>query len=462
MADNNTTQSRALQRAQDYNLKELVLSAAHYNGKTYELRYIFKELKIQEDIFHGCITGEISLVDAVDLPQLLPLIGEEKIKVVFSKFKTGQPDSPEFPDYVMTFRVYNISQRKVDNTKVQTYTLYLVSEEFIKNFTIRLSRSFVNMPYSSMIDKAYNEKVRVSKPIVIEPTKGDKRYISPNITPFEMFNTLASQSVSSEGNGECYVFYEDKDQFNYVSLGKLLTQAVVNPNEPIIYRPKNLTFDSVTHTKKLAVERRNIEKYIYSKEFNILQNEATGLYASKAITIDLIRQKIGQVELDLDASFGTFKHLENNKYWTENLDTLHKPDSHVKYISTDTGQDSPDVPWISEKDSSIKSKNIEEYVLRRTSQLDQINTTRMLINIPGNPTMKVGQVIDVNLPQNLGKVSLQHPEQLDRYRSGRFLIISAMHTITLTSYNIHMEIAKDSYLSPIEHVDAFELYKDVK
>ena len=45
-------------------------------------------------------------------------------------------------------------------------------------------------------------------------------YCFQNIAPVKAIKKLANRSISNEGNGYFYVFYEDRDQFNFVTLGK--------------------------------------------------------------------------------------------------------------------------------------------------------------------------------------------------------------------------------------------------
>jgi hypothetical protein len=445
-----------LRRAEDYQFKSVMLYA--FDGQGYDIRFLMGEINLREDLFNGCCSGTISLIDSVSLPELMPLVGEERLEIVFTKYTTGLFNSDVFPDYVMKFRVYDISAREVSDHKRQNYILHLVSEEFLNNFRFKISRAFCNpaMPYSDMVQKVFDEKIKVTKDIYIEPTKHDHKYVAPNITPFEMFNVLASRSVSEKGYGVGYVFYEDKDQFNFVPIGKLLNQKEL-PGV-YVYRTKNLGYGDFK-MRELEEETRNVTRYQYSGMFNVLKNLTGGMYASRLITVDPLRQQINKLDFDVEKEFKKFIHMETVKPWTPGQLCLGSIQSHIKCTTTDTFHDT--LAHISSKEPGIKPKNVEEYVLHRTSELHQTDTIKMMINVPGNPTFKAGQVINFQVPSNIGKLSEAYKEEPDKYLSGRYLIVSLMHNIHDAGYSCQMEIIKDTLLSPIVQVDPVNLFKGI-
>jgi hypothetical protein len=458
MADSPGT-VRSLRQENDFILKKVELIVPRAGG-TYDMKLQRAKVDISQDIYTGSMVGEMDVFDSMDMPQMMPFLGDEKIRFVFTRYAASDnPDvNDELPDFDMTFRIYSVSGRTSNNTKAQTYTIHFVSEEFIKNFKTRIKMGFKDTTYSDMVQKVYDQKIKTNKPIVVEKTKYEYDFVSPNITAFELFNQLASKSLSDEGNGPAYFFYEDTQQFNFVSIGKLLQQE---PAEKYIYQVANVLDEAegLYKPRTIASDMIRAQNYRHTGTFNTLKNLASGMYGSHAITIDPIRRMIKRVEFDITQEFDKFKHLHPVKPFTDDLDALKAPDAHMRVVFTNKDQET--LEWIGGKDASIKSSNIEEYLLHRTSYIHQMNTTKMGIVVSGDPRRKAGEIIEFLLPQNMGNVNKENPQELDSYLQGKFLITAIKHTITTNSYQMHMEIVKDTFFSDIKHVDPTQVYKNI-
>lgn len=449
----------SLRQENDFILKKVELIVPRAGG-TYDIKLQRTRVDISQDIYTGAMVGEMNMFDSMDMPHMMPFLGDEKIRFVFTRYaESPTPDSAdELPDFDMTFRIYSVSGRTSNNTKAQTYTIHFVSEEFIKNFKTRVKMGFKNTKYSDMVQKVYDQYVKIDKPIVIEPTKYEYDFVCPNLNAFEMFNQLAAKSLSEEGNGPAYFFFEDTHQFNFVSIGKLLQQE---PTAKFIYQVSNVLDETEGLYKPRTIETDMIraQNYRHTGTFNTLKNLASGMYGSHAITIDPIRRLIKRVDFDITQEFDKFKHLHPVKPFTDDLDALKAPDAHMRVIFTNKDQDT--LEWIGGKDKSIKPTNIEEYLLHRTSYLHQLNTTKMAIVVSGDPRRKAGEIIEFLLPQNMGNVNKENPQELDNYLQGKFLVTAIKHSITTNSYKMHLEIVKDTFFSNIEHVDPTEVYKNI-
>lgn len=438
----------------DFYLKECTLFA--YNGAEYDIKLHRTTFRFHEDIFSPFISASLDIDDAVDYPHWMPLIGEEKIKIVLTRQdETGKGEEGGFlPDMVLEFRVYKVSGRQTQNDKIQTYTLHLVSEEFIKNMKQKVYRAWKAKPYSDIVQEIYDEKIKINKPIVIEPTKYDQDFISRNISPMELMQQLASRSISSEENGTAYLFFEDREKFNFVSIGKLLTAA---STEEYYYAPRNVMEQE--HVRPIESDIKNADHYHWNQSFDVLKNLSTGMYGQNLITVDPLRQVFEEIPFDLNAEFDKFKHVDTEKFFTDKLDALNGPDASVKLVFTNKDHDV--VEHIVARDPTIKPYKLEEYVLHRTSQLIQIDNFKVGINVSGDPRRKVGDVIEFKLPQVAGRISDEFPQELDNYFQGRYLVASIQHNLSLTGYEMKLELIKDTFFSKIEHVDVVELYKNI-
>ena len=87
--------------------------------------------------------------------------------------------------------------------------------------------------------------------------------------------------------------------------------------------------------------------------------------------------------------------------------------------------------------------DIETYVPYRTAQLALINNTKIECTVFGQPGIKVGDIVNLNLPsqQNDNKSS---SVILDKYYSGKYIVTAVRHIYALEEYQTMIEIAKES------------------
>jgi len=130
--------------AQDYNLKTLVLLTP---GGTFDLKNSLVELGYFEDIFSNSISGYLQISDSQGLIEKLQLIGNEYIRVSFTKASTT--------DFIndMLFRVNKISSRQlIGNTTTEGYVLNFCSDELILSEQYKVSKSYKDKKISDIIN----------------------------------------------------------------------------------------------------------------------------------------------------------------------------------------------------------------------------------------------------------------------------------------------------------------------
>ena len=446
-----------LRQENDFKIEEILLIA--YNGAEYKLDLVKIQLNIYEDIFNNFISGNIELYDANDLPNFMPMMGEERLKIIFTRpdiVKGAPVENPDakdkLPDYEMEFRIVKMSDRRRVDERVQQYVLHFISEEVIKNLKVKMRRSFIGKPYSEMVEIVYDEKIKEKKDLVVEETEFDHDFVASNISPFQMFNMLASRSLSIEYGTSNYVFYEDKDQFNYVSISKLIDGPIVAEYG---YQIANVLDAPVSGSRDIAHDLTSAEEYNFSGSFDILRKMQEGMYASKLITVDTTRKIMREEEYHYLDEFGSAPRLGDSPVNTEDLDALGEADTFVKLMGTNKDHDK--VPHIVDKEPGIKPIHIEETKLQRYSLLEQINDKKIIITLSGDPRRKVGEVIEFKLPRTTADVD--RPPEEDQYLAGKYLIIALRHRFQQHKYSMQLEIIKDSYIEEPEHIDPIDYYE---
>lgn len=449
-----------IRQEKDFLLKKLYLTA--FSGATYDITEHRIDFFYYEDLFMGAITGTLDLLDAIDYPQLMPLIGEETLTVVLGRQDEGGQfqEGELLPDLELKFRVYKVSGRQIQNEKVQNYRLHLISEEFIKNLKTKIYHGWKSKKYSDMVAEVYARYIQIDKPITIEPTKYEQDFTASNLSPFEFFNMLAARSISDADGSESFTFYQDREGFHFKSIGSLLlgaTQEIYSNAPHQILIPSTGRF--AAKDLPIDIDIKNIEHYFWNNQHDILKNIESGMYAQNLTTVDIVRQKFEFLDFDLNSEYESFPHVDKERFFTDSLDALSSPKAHTKLMSTNKDHDI--VPHIVARDATIKPYKLEEYAMRRTSHMNQFNNFRLGLTVSGDPRRKVGDIIQFDLPQVTGDVHENSPQELDRYFQGKYLVISIKHHLAQGAYTMEMEIMKDSFFKPIEHINPLEKYKDI-
>jgi hypothetical protein len=443
--------SEQIRNTKDYYLRKLELVA--YNGKGYDVSALRGNLLIYEDIFSPIMTAELELTDTMDMATLFPFIGEEKVRVIFTKQDPESPSGGYLDDVSLEFDVFKVTGRTVMNTKTQNYVLHLLSSEAMKSYKTRIFKSWKKVKYSEMAQNIFDDNIKITRPIKIEETQGEFDMVIGNKNPLEAINMLASRSLptgstSGKKHTPPVLFYEDRDGFNFVSLDSLLLKS---PSQTFTRRIANER-DPKTNSQNIDKAYKAIEFIDWVGWWDTMRLMDMGFYGQEAILLDPIQRKFTKKEFKISTDWGKMNTLEKEKVFTDSNQLLDATMAHRKLVYTNQGIEalSPDET----------STNIESYLLERTSKLAQMFHTRFSMSIAGDPRRKVGEVLKLELPEEAGDVDENRPEKPNRYYYGNYLAIAMKHHISFSAYTIDVELARDSFYQEIEHEDPIERYKN--
>jgi len=329
----------------DFELLKLTLTSPNMVAESQDLKSAWSDLNIYEDVFANCLTGDIQIVDGVGLMEIVPIIGEETINIhvrtkgIVRERDTGTNTIPgpfqgsESEGIInIKMRVTKLSNPVQLNEGIITYTLHLVSEEFIINLKSKVMKSSLDpgtlepRRISATVKSLYTQffkRGRIAKKIFIEPTKNPTSLIIPNQTPFKAFNFLASRAVSAGQHavGSSFLFYETIKGFFFVSLETLMagggmgystvpgtddfspTELVFTaPENPVkevyVVQPKRMEAKK-DDVKNVAIEMTAVDSYQFSSNFDVLENLTKGMYSNRLLTHDLVRMKYDTLDFNI-------------------------------------------------------------------------------------------------------------------------------------------------------------------
>ena len=443
-------------------------------GELFDISGIMIELNIYEDIFSNGITGDVAVIDAVNLFNVVPIIGQEVIRI---KFKTPVID-PD-PMRELTFHIYKASRRTFKNDNTQAYVLHFASPGTIKNALTKIHRTIGINPedqnstgqISDMVneivarDLAHEEEIPQLETIV--PTQGTYQFVIPYWSPYKTINWLAKRAVPTSGGNDNsgnpadknYVFFETINPrteesesglvYNFLPIGFLYGQKSRHENT-FFFGPVPRAAAS---TGKLATNIKDMYYTITSYEvldsMDTLSAIRSGMFASKLISYDMNTKKITTKEYDYIKEFeneASSPTVVYGKHDTRNPLTIagtnaggfkfHKePDSFIQRYDTH-----------SQYHDAGLDMNPQEWVLERQSAMAQMKMQRIRCEVPGNSYLRAGDVFEVFIPLMGEKPA--GPEQ-DKYMSGKYIITSLRHMVQKSGYFSTMELAKNAFYNQL-------------
>ena len=359
----------------------------------------FLSASIYESIFMPTMVAEFNFRDNDDaLFGRLNLSGGEPLDFTFQapggevsayKFLIHKPADLD-PSLAMTSR---------------TFRLICASEEA---FTAAggvssrgyIQKSYVGKPISYNVQDVLKSYLGTKKPLNLEDTKGNQNIIAENEKVWEFIDRIRRRAVSSDSQSSSYVFFENKDGFNFVTIEKLFSGSVIKTFK------QDLTVG--TDIMKLT-------------DANIIGIELPQLFSA-----------IDRIDRGTMKSRVSHFNFETNEYPSKDYDTPSAKDKDGGSGSWDNdafknkfgrypGRSSV-VPY----DNRLPVTNIPESTANQLSYSGNLMQSVIKIRVPGDTKLKAGDLVSADIIRAESTTSNQ---QLDTDISGKLLIASIRHQI---------------------------------
>jgi hypothetical protein len=156
----------------------------------------------------------------------------------------------------------------------------------------------------------------------------------------------------------------------------------------------------------------------YESGNNRLQQYSDNAFGANNYSVDLNNKRISKSVNTYDDVFSA-KDIKLNKY------PLNDP---MKDNRSLTGY----IPWRADQ------SHLNGYT--RKANLSMMANLKILVNIPGDSAVKTGDVVWMEIPSRSGL-----GVDIEKYSSGKWLMVSIKHLITKTTYSMTCELTKDSF-----------------
>jgi hypothetical protein len=426
-------------KAGDYKLERLTITSNVTNNQV-DLRGLYTQFEIFEDIFSPVITAKLYIDEAFNMPERLPISGQETVELIFKS------DINDMEPVKLTMRVYKLDSQEIgQNGKSQKYILHLMSNAGYLNYSQFCGYSVkgsVSDMVSTVFQKHFPEYVWKDR-LDVESTKDNYSFVlSGAFTPFKALNWLANKAHSQKSNDYSpFMFYETFDGYKFKSLSKIIEDGT-KKYEHYIYLPPNLTVsvgedETVPFQTILPTRYHKIQKLKEQTRFDKVSSIGDGLISSRMVVHDLLRkeQRYSQFfEGDLFADKIKLGTEPTFKKENTEMDTVLKTGAMFYYM--------PSTPYTvyTQGNQIVDNFQTEEVFLRQKHHRNSLFTQKVTITVFGDSRRRVGDVVNLSV-QKIQTDTHYQDDRLDKNLSGDYLITSAKHLFN-TAYSIQFELSK--------------------
>ena len=167
---------------------------------------MFQELTIFDSIFNPCMSGTVLIQDAVGLSNKLSFDGSEILLIDIGK-------TENVAVIKKSFRIFKQSSRTSVSSGSEMYLLHFVSDEYILSEQSSISKAY-NNSYSEIVKDILKNYLLLpdDKIFFVEQTKGIRKIILPNQTPFWCLDFCSKRAVDFDLS-PTFLFFENNHGF---------------------------------------------------------------------------------------------------------------------------------------------------------------------------------------------------------------------------------------------------------
>ena len=433
MADKNVYQF-----AGDYTLDGVLIVGS--SGWKINVLSQIQELNIYQSLDAPYMSGNIMIADSEGVAEKLPFLGQERLLFMLQTPSHG--GTINFNEYHAI--IYNVETRFHSSIREQNLVINWTSLEHYKNIRTKISASFNGM-ISEIVEEILtdNNYLATNKPIKIDVTKNIRKYVIPNLNPFQTIDLLRKEAISAEEQAPHYLFYENPEGFHFRTLDSLIgSQGDLSVDHKRTYKfeppqENEPPEDTVTTILHWEVED-NTNNFLSTK---------CGMFGSTLYYHDIFNKNIQKFVFDYTKDSFAIRNSTNQEDKSSGS-LVSQGTIDMKKTITEFPDSKIFVhPTASDNLHSLGTdNNAEEWLQESISRELEQEYFTLKIETYGNTDVMVGDMINVVIPSNKPIGESSGTEAIDPILSGRYLITSLHHKVTPPEQNhtMTMTIMKDS------------------
>lgn len=443
--------------------------------KEFDIIEMLVELHIFEDMFSNALTGYAEISDGNNLITALPITGGEVLTI---KLEVPGLVNQQFH---RSFYIYGVKNRTpASRDRRQTYTLQFISlegaadnvtflskklkgktdelatqifdeyvslprvwnKEYIAPYGLSLKDQNLSPEWRDKLPKDTFSKLNTGQAI---QSSGEMKvtWVVPMWSPFKAINWLAHRHIDEENYSSTTLFWESSQGFYFGNVDKIIKAQKERKNRKMYFYGlddaaiKEIT-DSNNSKNSLLEAYTKVISLDLPKNVDVFDNQDKGYYSSNLHTLDIIRKEYKEYVYDHIGNFPSYNHLSGEKDKASPVFPAQQIRSFYSYktfrsIHKEMFNDGEDPQY-------------KDWVLQRTSALQELSNIRVEITVPGLCNTEAGEVVEFYYPSMKPKSQNAKVEDLlDPFLQGTFLVTAIRHIIRPDKYEMRLELLKDSY-----------------
>lgn len=386
-----------------------------------------------EDILSPCVTAIAQLMNSSSLFNILPIRGGEKVTISVDT---------AFGEFVLDdLYVYKVSNLDAQHSN-EMFTLSLVSREGLTNETSRCQTIYRGNLQTTVTKILKDDlKTKKYKSENIEATSNDYSFIGNNRKPFHVLTWLGPKAVPANGqnsgtSGEeargtaGFLFYENKDGFNFRSIDSLVSSTKIQTNSADKENIPYYLFTQVIEENQTKTNF-NILNYNYEKNIDLMKSLRVGMYVNKTYFYDLYSNTLDlytyKVKNQVKSKLGGAESIAVSDEFGDSI-------SRIMVRTSDRGGLKPDGS-VSDKlrSGADMAMSYSRYNLLFTQALNMV--------VPCNVNLKVGGIIHAEFPRIDRSTNMTSDEE----QSGYYLVKELRHHFEGGQMVTSLRLIRDSY-----------------
>jgi hypothetical protein len=406
----------------DYSVDSVVIT--NVTGNEFEIKDLIVAIDFYESLSSPYIKCELAIADAANMIETIPIVGQEKVKLIIKDLNIGNTIK-------RTFYVSSIQNYTKGNNQSALYILKLVTEEYMMNSLTLVSQAFtgqINKSIDTILKDYLNSKAKVS-----ENTNGDYRVIVPNWNPYKAIDWLLRRAITTTGYPFCC--YETlKDGIYFESYETMFKKT---PFEKYVHRSNSLNKDDADQT---SATLKTALRYDITEMSNTGKNILRGAFGQSMHLIDHANKSYNLIKYDYQKDFKKKKRLDKNAFLSESFKVNNKLIVDYDVLHTVALKNS-----LAHDSTNLNNYNnqVEFTKLESDPLVYQLGLIRVNMTVKGRSDLSVGKVIEFEVEKNK-PTSSSNPKNSNEYLSGKYLVQNIHHKMENGVYYIIMDIAKES------------------
>lgn len=449
MANSPTTATNTSSYSRMDDIRLTDISVSTLDGSSLSLLNQYAVFELTEDIFQNCVHGVVSCIDASNIITNFPITGQELLTI---SFNTPSIDR----EVELIFLIDKISQRhSLENKQSQVYDIHFVSPTFMINMVNTVSKSYTDKSISDMVEDIHhtyilqdtnkkmstlNDLYNEGQLLDIDYTEGVTNIIIPHWNPFTAINWLSKRATAS-GNPRIsdYVYYQDMDGFHFRSIREMFKS---NAKDVYVYGVDNANDMIREHISKpinIDQSRSNIRKMVIGA-FDRSKEVHRGAYASSILLHDIVNKSYNLTNYNYLDDFENNPSLNGNPYLSARNIYANKPESKTFFVPTQMNM------YGEPSGARTNSGNdgVEEWLVRHDAQIEQLKSSSMIIEVSGDSTRRIGDVVHVLINSFQGE-DQDGAVNVDNILSGNYLVTQIKHVVSKNKgHTMKMKLCKES------------------